>query len=433
MKIAVLSDFHLGAKSGTQREDDSFDQAQSAIEKALNLGAQLILIAGDIFDSRIPEQEVLSKAMKILTLASERPNKQVELLDTINKNRDEISALPIRGVPVIAVHGNHERRGRGFIDSVETLESAGLAIRLHHNSVVFGTNEGEIAIHGMGYVPEEYALDVLDKWEPKPVKNAKNIFMIHQGLGKFTFSLEKESVLQPSDVPLGFDLYISGHVHYQAESKINHAPLLFPGSTIRTQLLPIEAEKSKGFYMLDVDSDEIHYKFIELGSVRDFFYKEKEFDSALPNQVEEWIKMELDELSKKARKNQDKLPLVRFRLKGTLAKGSSRSEIDINSIKSDYEAMFLLSFSYNDLNSPRLEEKTRFLKDIREERISMEERGMKILESNLEELEYDGLFECRTLFEILSEERVDEAFGEVSKKLRKMINREFEDTNDNKS
>lgn len=419
MKIAVISDFHLGAKEGTPREDDSFEQVREAFERALDHGAQLILVPGDIFDSRIPKQEVWSEAMRILSLASERENQQINLDDTIGKDKDEITALPVRGTPVVAIHGNHERRGKGFVDSVEALESAGLVIKLHHNSVIFDTPEGKVAIHGMGYVPEKHAEDVLKKWNPSPIRDATNIFMIHQSLGKFTYSSEAASSLRPGDLFRGFDLYISGHVHYKAESEIFEKPLIFPGSTIRTQLLPIEAETPKGFYMIEVKNNKVDYEFIELESVRDFFYEKKSFEEATPSEIEDWIKGKVKKWLQSQFKNQNKLPLARIRLMGTLAKGNSRSEVDTNKLETEFGDRILLSISREGLDSPELEEKVQFLENIREEKISMEERGMKVLESNLEELDYDQRFDPETLFTSLSEGKVKEALNEVSKEIEK--------------
>lgn len=426
MKIAVLSDFHLGSKDGTPRENDSFDQAREAMERSLELGAQAILIPGDIFDDRTPDQETWSEAMKILSLASESENRDVRLLDVIERERDDISALPLRGTPVIAIHGNHERRGKGFVDSVEALESAGLLIRLHHSSVVLGTSEGKVAIHGIGYAPEEYAKMLFDKWDPKPVEGANNILMFHQGLGRFTFSSKEKSALQPADLPENFDLYISGHVHYKAESDIYGKPLIFPGSTIRTQLLPVESEKPKGFYMIDV-GEEIKWNFVELKSVRDFFYEKKEFDEATPNQVEKWIMELLEDILGRQLKNREKRPIVRIRLLGTLAKGASKSEIGLRRIEEKFEEDLLLSIKSGELSSPELEEKTQFLRDLRQEKISMKERGLRILESNLDEMDYDQRFDPRNLFELLSEDRVDDAFDDISDRLEKLTKEALEE------
>lgn len=420
MKIAIISDFHLGAKGGTRREKDPFNQAREAFEKALDMGAQLILIPGDIFDSRTPKQEVWSEAMRVLSMASEKENQDISIDRTLGKDKEEITALPFRGVPVIAIHGNHERRGKGFVDSIEALESAGLLIRIHHNGIVMDSPEGKIAVQGMGYVPDEYAKNLLEKWEPEPVKNATNIFLLHQGLGQFTYSSRKKSKLKPADLLEGFDLYVSGHVHYKIEDEIFGKPLIFLGSTFRTQLLPVEAESPKGFYMVELGSDEIGYEFVRLDSVRDFFYEEKEFDKASPGQVENWIRKKVNEFLKDRGDSSGKVPLARIRLKGTLSKGSSRSEIGVNEIEGEFEDQIMLTISVADLSSPELEGKTQFLKDIREEKISMEERGLRILESNLEELDYDARFDAEEIYSLISNDKVDDAISQISKKIEKL-------------
>jgi len=421
LKIAVVSDFHLGAKQGTEREQDSFLQARESLEKALDEGAQVILILGDIFDSRNPEQEVWSEAMKILSLPAEADNQGIELDRAIDRDQNELTVLPLRGVPVVAIHGNHERRGKGFVDSVEALESSGLLIKIHHNGIVFEADGEKVAIQGMGYVPKQYAKTFIDEWDPEPVDDAVNLFLLHQGLGQFSFSFEGESDLKPADLFEGFDLYLSGHVHYRIEDEVFGKPLIFPGSTFRTQLLPIEAEKSKGFYMIEVDSSEIGYDFIELDSVRDFCYGECKFDSASSGEIEEEIRSKVNALLDDRCDGSSKTPLIRIILEGTLEKGVSRNDIDFNGIVEDFEDEALLKISRSGLTSPDLEEKSEFLKDIREENISMEERGLRLLESNLEELEYDETFDARGFYEFLSNENVDEALDEVLEKVNNLV------------
>lgn len=426
----MVSDFHLGAKEDTERENDAFEQAREAIVRALDLGAQLILISGDIFDSRTPSQEVWSEALKLLSVASQRENSGISLVKTIGEKKDEISALPFRGTPIVAIHGNHERRGKGFVNAVEALESAGLLIHIHHNGVVLTSSEEKVAIHGMGYVPDKYASDFLREWSPQPVEDAKNIFMMHQGLGRYTFAAREQSNLDPSDLFGGFDLYISGHVHYKVESEVFGKPLIFPGSTVRTQLLPVEASKPKGFYLVDIQNDSLDYRFVELKSVRDFFYKKKEFEEATTSEVEGWIRENLEKLKETPRQNQAKFPLVRLRLMGTLVKGSSRSEVETKKFEREFEDEFLLSISKEELSSPELEEKTHLLKDIRDEKISMEEKGIQILNSTLKELDYSGELNPEHLFNLLSEEKVDEAYDEVITQVEKHASSILEEKDD---
>ena len=412
LKAAVVSDTHLGTKWGTPRQQDSFDQAQEAIKRALELDAQIILIPGDIFETRRPHQEVWAQAMWILSSALMREQGGVKLVDTIDKNREDISEVALRGVPVVALHGNHERSARGLLNPVQALEKAGFLIYIHHNTLIFETPEGKIAIHGMSNVPERHAKNVLSTWNPKPVEGAFNILMLHQSVGQYVFSSEEFPTIDLPDLPPGFELYICGHMHYHAEVTAHGKPLLFPGSTERTQLLQIEAQVPKGFYMLELD-DGLSYEFIELRGVRDFHYEEMNFDGVGIPQLRGAVNKKIEELLERPRRNPDKLPLIRLRLRGTLAKDASRTEFDHEAIIQDFSDRAMVAISKDDLISPGLEEKVKFLRELRERRLPVDEMAMRLLESNLKDVSYAQMLDARTLYELLVEGREEEAQEKV--------------------
>lgn len=426
MRIAALSDFHLGAKERSPREKDTIIQAREALERAIELDSDIILISGDIFDQRTPSQELWAEAMRILRLPKSSIETQVELSDIIGRDKEEISPLALRGIPIIAIHGNHERRGTGLVDPIEALEAAGLVIKLNHNAIVFENSSEKVAIHGMGFVPEEDTMNVIDIWRPKPIENAYNILMIHQSLGHFTYSEDEDSVLVPGALPEGFDLYISGHVHYQSDTEIHDSPLIFPGSTFRTQLSRIEAEVSKGFFMIDTDEKPV-FNPIKLNSVRDFFYEEKEFHNSDINQIEDWVVNKMNEILKTPVNNKNKKILVRFRLKGKLNKGNSIDEFITSDILDKFSDEAIVFISKRELTSPDLEEQTQFLRDIRERRVPLDEMTMKILKSKLDDMKYDNLFDVDSLYWILSEGIGDKAFKIISKEIDRLTEDKLED------
>ena len=412
LKIAVIADQHLGTKWGTPREQDSFDQAREAIEKSLNLRAQLIILLGDIFDARIPRQEVWAQALRILSLPLARGRSEVKLADSIDKSEEEISPVSLRGTPVIALHGNHERRTRGLTNPVEALEAAGLLIHLHHNTLIFDTPGGKLAIHGMSNVPEQHARKVLAAWNPKPVEGAFNILALHQSVGQYVYSSEELPTIDVPDLPSGFDLYLCGHIHYRTEAAAHGRPLLFPGGTERTQLLQVEAQTPKGFYMIDV-GDGLSYEFIELTSPRDFYYEEMKFQGVSVPQLNEVVKAKVRELLERPRKNPEKLPLIRLRLMGTLAKEASRTDFDERVISQEFAARALVVVSKGDLIAPGLEEKIQLLRELKERRMSIDETAMALLEDNLREAGFAPIFDVRALYGLLVEEREDEALQKV--------------------
>ncbi|MEW6222333.1 MAG: hypothetical protein AB1476_03290, partial [Candidatus Hadarchaeota archaeon] len=84
-------------KWGTPRKNDSFEQAKEAIEKAIEQGAQLILVLGDVFDERIPRQpEIWANALNIFSIPSLSSDGKLKLNRTIDKPQDEISPAALR-------------------------------------------------------------------------------------------------------------------------------------------------------------------------------------------------------------------------------------------------------------------------------------------------------------------------------------------------
>ncbi|MEM3657949.1 MAG: DNA repair exonuclease [Candidatus Hadarchaeum sp.] len=429
LKLAVISDPHLGTKWGSPREQDSFDQFREAIERAMGYGAQLILILGDIFDTRIPRQEIWAQALRILSLPLAHGRNSVRLVRTIDKDTKEISPVALRGIPVVALHGNHERRTKGLTNPVEALEAAGLVIHLHHNSLVFEGGGRLIAIHGMSNVPEQYASKVLKMWNPKPVEGAFNVLALHQSIGQYVYSGEETPTLDVSDLPPGFDLYLCGHIHYRNEASAHGRPLIFPGSTERTQLIKVEAEVPKGFYMLEI-GEGLRLEFIELKKQRDFYYEEMRFDGATIFEIDNAVRVKLNEILQRPRKNPNKLPMIRLRLMGTLAKEASRSEFDDRLISEDFADRAIVVIGKADLQAPEIGEKVQMLRELREQRLSMDETAMRLLEDSLRDAAQVSMFDVRSLYNLLVADRVDEALQNVYRVVESLVKADVKEKKD---
>jgi len=104
MKISIISDLHFGYAWNSRLEEDSFQNANEAIEKSLD--SDLILIIGDIFDSRNPNTEILARAFKILSKPLLEKNKGIRLLNLIDKTLEKISERTLKGIPVITIAGH---------------------------------------------------------------------------------------------------------------------------------------------------------------------------------------------------------------------------------------------------------------------------------------------------------------------------------------
>ncbi|MFP4116253.1 MAG: exonuclease SbcCD subunit D [Candidatus Aenigmatarchaeota archaeon] len=375
VKVAIISDLHLGFGKGTEREEDPFVAAERAFETAKDRGADLVVLAGDMFDTRLPRPEHWSRFMKLLSIFRDGKNAEVVKVE----GRDEIPEQCLEGIPVIAIHGTHERRGKGMKNTVEALEDAGFIVHLHCASMELEIGGEKIGIHGMSGVPEKYSKEVLEKWNPEPFPDAYNIFTLHQDLDPYIFNPANPPSLGLEDLPEDFDLYVSGHIHWKDKQELKGGLFMIPGSLVPTQLREREAKMKKGFYILDTEKEET--EFIGIRPPREFFYEDMEFEGKGPEEIEKRVESRLEDTLSGSFGMK---PLVRVKIKGELPKGVSSNDVDLSRLKKKYGEDALLTFSV-DLQEKGLEEKVETLRNLREEKLSVDEMGMKILREKTEE------------------------------------------------
>ncbi len=371
MKLAVMSDFHLGYAYNTERREDSFIQAEEALQKAVELNADAILIAGDIFDSRIPSQDVLGRAISIFR--------------------------KIR-TPIIAIHGTHERRGKGLTNSVQLLEKAGLLKHVHCDTTILEIGTEKLALHGISGVPDDYARIVLEKFNPEPVQGALNILMLHQSIEPFLYTGQGKSTLKLTDLPKSFDLIVSGHVHWTEEKEYGNGKFIIPGSTVLTQMRKIEMEKPKGFYIFENKN----LKFVPLETPRKFIYKALDFDNAKTSEVSDKVKSELSAIQ-----GGDKKPLVRLILTGTLEQGFTAEDIQLGEIECQFRDKLILRLDKSRLGSKEILERREILERLKQKQLSVDELGLELLKKHLDELGYKDLNTVEKLLASLTEGDAD--------------------------
>ena len=267
MRIAIFSDPHMGFGHGTERYADAFEAFGEALGKSR--GCDLVLLAGDIFDSKTPTTDSLSGAMELL-LDFRMSASGARLAEGINRRISRLSAVNSMGLPVVALHGNHERRARGLVNPVQALEKAGLLIHVHCNGLVFEKDGERVAVQGMSAVPDQYAEDVLKQWNPQPIRACYNILMLHQVFGEF---FQSPHSVPASVLPEGFDLYVDGDIHRPRKAAYRERPFIVAGSLIPTQQNRDEVGP-KGVWILNTSSGSVNFHALE--QQRKFYFLEYE-------------------------------------------------------------------------------------------------------------------------------------------------------------
>ncbi len=372
MKLLLLSDTHIGFGRGTERRNDATIAFQEIMERACEMNVDAVLFAGDMFNTSMPSSENMIATMKgISNLFVLDGAKIVEFI-----NKDPVH---VRGAPFIAIHGNHERRSKGFRNPVESMEDVGFLIHLHLNGIVIEKGGERVAVQGMSFVPERYAKSVLEKWSPKPVEGARNILLLHQSIDKFVYSPLEPPTINISDLPKGFDLILDGHIHKREE--VGGTNLVICGSTIATQT---KLEGDKGFYILDTKT--MKMTFYHIKNQRKIFIYDVETSSDV-------VKI-LDELSKSEYKMK---PIVRLKLH----KKMNEHEVD------KYRNRFIISFSLA-LKSEGATES----EDIND--MNIEDLGRELLKKNAKEIDTNFLFN-----NILDENAFDIIYKKIGEEIDK--------------
>lgn len=402
MKISIFSDCHCGYAFGEERGEDSFAALEEAIERSLD--SDLILIAGDLFDSRIPKQEVFARTAKILSRAQNRKG-NANFIEIRNKEKHEVSPLAFRGVPIVAIHGTHERRSRQMVNPVQALEHTGLLVHLHCATALFDAGGKKVAVHGMSGVPERFAKEVLLQWNPKPAEDAVNILMLHQSIEPYIYSPLEPPSLKLDDLPEGFDLYVLGHIHWSEQKPFKSGRILLAGSICVTSAHKIESEQEKMIFSFDGKNIES----IPLKFQRKIYYENFSYEKDVAQKIEESIKKTLE------RQHAVK-PIIISKITGKIPK--TETAPNFNSIVEKFSGKAIIKIIQN-ARPEGMEEQSELLQLMREQRLSPEERGLRLLKDSLEQIKC-GL-RIEEIFEPLAEGNVELLYNLLSGRQKTLL------------
>ncbi len=360
MKLALIADTHFGY---ARFEEDAFRQAEYALRDA-EKRADAIIVAGDIFDVKIPRLETLERA--------------AALFSSIKK-------------PVYLIHGNHERRSRDMVNPVQLLSMLSNVHYLHARTEAIGgngkpgTENEQVLLTAMGSVPEELAKDALNKvvaQEKARLDGGKfRILLIHQSIKELVYGGPEE--LSLDDLRgLPFELIVNGHIH-RRHSEMG-GKLIIPGSTVITQLRNDE-QGERGYVLYN--TKEGKGEFAPVPS-RLFFYNELKFENA---SLEE-VKAGVDAWIKEMREKHPEC-VLKVKISGTLKDGLQGNDLSLSYPDGIYVQ--------NGLNAQSISEKIKKMREKHEDKASVREVAVRRLCERLKGKV--TMFEAAELFERLAE------------------------------
>ncbi|VVB77000.1 DNA double-strand break repair protein Mre11 [uncultured archaeon] len=383
MKLAILSDFHLGYD---RFREDAYSQAEEALISAASC-ADALLLPGDLFDIRAPKPEVLAEAINLFRNLSRMDWKTRTV-------RVEAEGKSYTTVPLIAIAGTHERRAQRSENPVNLLALAGMLIDVSDGFAVLEKGNERVAVYGIGGVSEEQFADTIRRLNPRPMPGCFNVFMFHQSTKEL---LPFDSGLACfDDLPKGFDLYVDGHIHNRVEKKVHGKPFLIPGSTVLTQLKNSEQEE-KGFYVYDTADNS--YAFHKITSRRFVVVK---VDAAGKEPMA--VSKDIREAIERAIPAGSGKPIIKVEITGKLKPGFKNLDLDTSAFSKTYKDRAIVEVAKAGMESVETNSDVDALRKGSFDNVSVKDYGLGIFVEKLKQNKYDLDISPSELFEMLSSE-----------------------------
>ena len=247
MKIVHCSDLHLGKRfSGNKdyvkkRYMDFFNAFATFVDKVKEIKPDVCLIAGDIFDKKEINPDILSKTEYLFK----------KLRDNVKKD-------------IIAIEGNHDNSKILEESWLEYLQEQNILKVFYYNKDFEEKNYlkiDDINFYPVGY-PGFMIDEALTKLSEKLNPQEKNIVVVHTGISGSTNTLP--GLVSTSILDLFKDkaIYIAGgHIH-SFTTYPKEKPYFFVSGSLEFSNVQNEKSDKKGFILFDTDT--LNYEFIEL-------------------------------------------------------------------------------------------------------------------------------------------------------------------------
>ena len=250
MKILHVADTHLGysayrrvtEEGVNQREMDTYDAFKQFIDCALKSKPDIVIHAGDLFDSVRPTNRAITFAIH------------------------QILRLSKQEIPFVIIAGNHEHpklKETGHIFSVlDHIENVYPIYNAKYETIPFELDDKKITIHAIPQtITKQEFNDNLKKIKPEASADY-NILVAHggvKGIKEFSMNEFNELIIPTQYLKFNFDYIALGHYHKYVKVSEN---AFYSGATERFTFS--DAGEQKGFIELELKDGKIKHDFIPL-------------------------------------------------------------------------------------------------------------------------------------------------------------------------
>lgn len=313
MKFAHLSDCHLGGWREPKLKELGLISFSKAIEESIIKQVDFILISGDLFDTPLPQIEIIKAVAEIL------------------------SSIKKFGIRVYIIPGSHDFSASGKT-MISVFEKAGLVknvMKINSNILDITNDQSGAKITGVfgrigGLEIEDYKkIDFSNVIREKGFK----IFMFHTLLTELKpaqFEMIETSSI--NILPKEFDYYAGGHPHFTyTKYHPGYGIIAYPGPTFPNNFKELEELKYGSFLMVTVKAGKLDVDPIKM-KIKDISNYNINVEGMAPKEAEDFIVNTIKDYL-------DKIVLIRIH--GKLKIGS-QSDIDFKRIYDSINGAYVI-------------------------------------------------------------------------------------------
>jgi DNA repair protein SbcD/Mre11 len=250
-RFAHMSDVHIGAFRQPELRRLVLTAFDTAIDLCIEKGVAFVILAGDIFDSNIPD------------------------LSAVRRAAEKMKEARARGIRFYAIYGSHDF-SPNYSSIVDVLDGAGLFTKaedvqdgretLALRFVVDPSGAKICGISGKKLSIDRGDYERLDKG-PLEEEQGFKIFVFHGAIDELKPpSLAMMEGMPSTYLPSGFSYYAGGHVHdHSVTSLPGRRNIAYPGplfATESSELRELAHGKQRGFFLVDFDDDVRGVEFV---------------------------------------------------------------------------------------------------------------------------------------------------------------------------
>jgi len=329
-RFAHMSDIHIGAFRQEKLRESLLQAFDFAIDKCIEEKVDFVIMAGDIFDSNIPD------------------------LSSVKRATEKIREAKESGIGFYVIYGSHDF-SPNYASIVDILESAGLFTKIdrpldRNGKIGLEFVQDPTGVKLCGVSGKRLGLDIRD-YESLDLGDSAHepglkVFVFHGAIEELKpEGLKMMKAMPASYLPEGFDYYAGGHVHRRSlDSLLGRPNIAYPGPLFGGDFRDLEYVArggKRGFYIVDCDTAIRRIEFVPAKTTEmvglEYSAQGKSSDDAF------------GELRSLASNGDVEGKIVLMRVAGELSRGKT-SDIDFAEIRKELEsrgALFtLLSYSH---------------------------------------------------------------------------------------